>query len=139
MAQSFSVDIIGYGEAENFFEALSGDLMVNRSGSTLNRFEGLEGTPLDGMTARCFGMTTFLNGVANGHGNCVFTDPGGHKVLQSWTVDTVGEGVAFGTWHFVGGTGPHEGVSGRGYFGQESNTLTGEREMSIRGVAMWPE
>ena len=139
VAQSYDVEIVGYGEAENFFEALSGTLMVNQSGSTLNSFDGLEGTPLEGMTARCFGFTTFLNGVAEGNGNCVFTDPDGHKVLQVWTVDTVGEGVAHGTWHFVGGTGPHEGVIGRGYFDQESNTLTGARVLSITGVATWPE
>lgn len=139
MAQSYDVDIVGYGQAENFFEALSGDLMVTQSGSTLDRFEGLEGTPLEGMTARCFGTTTILRGVANGSGNCVFTDPDGHKVLQSWTVDSVGEGVGLGTWHFVGGTGPHDGVSGRGYFEQESNALTGARILAITGVATWPE
>jgi len=54
-------------------------------------------------------------------------------------VDTVEEGAAFGTWHFVGGTGLHEGVAGRGFFAQVSNSLTGAREMSITGVAVWPE
>lgn len=139
LAQSFDVDIVGYGQAENFFEALSADLMVNQSGSTLDSFDGLEDTPLEGMTARCFGTTTFLKGVASGNGNCVFTDPAGHKVLQAWAVDTVTEGSAFGTWHFVGGTGSHEGIAGRGLFAQVSNSLTGAREMSITGVAVWPE
>ncbi len=139
LAQSFDVDIVGYGTSENFFEALSGDLMVTRSGSTMDRFDGLEGTPLAGMTVRCFGATTILNGVADGNGNCVFTDPEGDKVLQAWTVDEVGAGIAFGTWRFIGGTGKHEGIRGRGHFTDLSVARTGAKEMSIVGVANWLE
>jgi hypothetical protein len=139
LAQTFDVDIVGYGKVENFFDALSGDIMVARSGSTLDRFEGLDGTPLDGMTMECFGSTVILNGLADGAGNCIFTDPDGDKVLQAWTVDEVGEGVAFGTWHFIGGTGRHEGVRGRGHYSNTTVALTGAKEMAITGVATWPE
>ncbi len=95
-AETFDVNIVGYGKSENFFEPLSGDIMVTRSGSTMDRFDGLEGTPLEGMTARCFGAATILNGIADGKGNCVFTDPTGNQILQSWTVDEIGAGVAYG-------------------------------------------
>jgi len=138
-AQTFEVGIVGYGKAENFFEPLSGDLMVTRSGSTIDRFDGLEGTPLNGMTARCFGSTTILSGVANGNGNCVFTDPDGDKVLQAWTVDEVGEGVAYGTWRFIGGTGRHEAIRGRGHFEQATVAVTGGKTTTIVGTATWPD
>jgi len=139
MAQTYEVDIVGYGTAENFFEPLSGDLMVTRSSSSIERFEGLQSTPLAGMTATCFGSTTILRGIVDGSGNCVFTDPSGDKVLQAWTVDEIGEGFAAGTWRFIGGTGRHQGVKGRGHFTQETNALTGSKVMSIIGVAQWIE
>lgn len=139
LAQSFDVDIVGYGQAENFFEPLSGDLMVNRSSSTMDRFDRLEGTPLAGMTARCFGAVTILNGIADGAGNCVFTDPDGDKILQAWTVDEVGRGVSYGTWRFIGGTGRHDGVRGRGHYTNSTVAVTGSKEMSIIGFASWPE
>jgi hypothetical protein len=139
LAQSYDVDFVGYGQPENFFEPLSGDLMVVRSGSTMDRFEGLEETPLEGMTMRCFGATTILNGMTDGSGNCVFTDINGDKILQAWTVDEIGSGSAYGTWHFVGGTGRHEGVRGRGHYSQLTVAASGSKEMSIVGVASWPE
>lgn len=138
-AQTFDVNIVGYGKSENFFEALSGDIMVSRSGSTLERFDGLEGTPLEGMTSRCFGSATMLNGNADGNGNCVFTDPNGDQILQSWTVDEIGEGVAYGTWHFIGGTGNHQGVRGRGHYTQQTNAVSGTKQMVIIGTAKWLE
>jgi hypothetical protein len=138
-AETFDVNIVGYGKSENFFEPLSGDIMVTRSGSTMDRFDGLEGTPLEGMTARCFGAATILNGIADGKGNCVFTDPTGNQILQSWTVDEIGAGVAYGTWYFVGGTGRHQGVHGRGHYSQQSDAVSGTNQMEIVGTAKWPE
>ncbi len=138
-AQSFDVDFIAYGKTEQFFEALSGDLMVVRSGSTLDRVEGLEGTLLEGMTMRCFGATTILMGRPTGTGNCVLTDPEGDQILQAWTVDDISPGAAFGTWHFIGGSGKHEGISGRGHYSQTTESISGSRELSVSGVASWPE
>ena len=138
-AQSFDVDFIAYGKTEQFFEALSGDLMVVRSGSIIDRVEGLEGTLLEGMTMRCFGATTIMMGRPNGTGNCVLTDPDGDQVLQAWTVDSIAPGAAFGTWYFVGGSGKHEGISGRGHFSQITETISGSRELSVSGVTNWPE
>ncbi|WP_375255885.1 hypothetical protein [Yoonia sp.] len=138
-AQSYDVDITATGQAENFFEALSGDLMVTRSGSTIDNFQGLEGTPLEGATGRCFGATMFVNGVPDGLGNCVFEDQNGDRILQAWTVDTFVDGVSYGTWRFVGGTGAHEGVTGRGHFERETVGLTGANTTRIIGVASWPE
>ena len=82
-AQEFKVEIIGSGTTEQFFELLSGDLMVTDSRSRFEEFENLEGTPLQGMTGRCFGAATILRGVPSGNGNCVFTDPDGDKVPQA--------------------------------------------------------
>jgi len=138
-AQEFDVSIIGYGKTEQFFEPLSGDLMVTDSRSQFDEFEGLEGTPLDGMSGRCFGSATILRGVIRGHGNCVFTDPEGDKVLQAWSVDEVAQGGSAGTWHFVGGTGKHEGVTGRGHFTRLTNNTAGTTETRIYGTARWPE
>jgi len=138
-AQSFDVAFTAYGQTEQFFEALSAKLMVVRSGSTLDRVEGLEGTLLEGMTMRCFGATTILMGRPDGTGNCVLTDPDGDQVLQAWKVDDIGPSVAFGTWYFIGGSGKHEGISGRGHFSQITDTISGSREVSISGVTTWPE
>jgi len=138
-AQFLDVDFIAYGKTEQFFEALSEKLMVVRSGSTMDRVEGLEGTLLEGMTMRCFGATTILMGQPNGTGNCVLTDPDGDQVLQAWTVDVIGSGTAFGTWYFIGGSGKHEGISGRGHYSQITETISGSRELSVSGVASWPE
>lgn len=138
-AQSFEVDFIAYGQTEQFFEALSEELMIVRSGSTLDRVEGLEGTLLEGMTMRCFGSTTILMGRPNGTGNCVLTDSDGDQVLQAWTVDDIAPGAAFGTWFFIGGSGKHEGISGRGYYSQTTEAMSGSRELSVWGVANWPE
>ena len=138
-AQEFDVEIIGYGKTEQFFEPLSGDLMVTDSRSRFEEFENLEGTPLEGMTGRCFGNATILRGVPRGNGNCVFTDPEGAKVLQAWSLDEVGQGRSAGTWHFVGGTGKHEGVTGRGHFVRLTNNTAGTTETRIYGTARWPE
>ena len=139
VAQEIQVEIVGYGMTEQFFEPLSGDLMVTDSRSRFEEFEGLDGTPLDGMTGRCFGSAIILRGVIRGDGNCVFTDPEGGKVLQAWSVDEVGQGGSAGTWHFVGGTGKHEGIAGRGHFTRLTNNTAGTTETRIFGMARWPE
>lgn len=137
LAQDISVDTVGTGTTQQFFEPLSGDLMVTDSRSTIDVFEGLDDTPLAGMTARCFGSTTILRGVPRGNGNCVFTDPDGDKVLQSWAVDQVGQGTSSGTWFFVGGTGKHEGIVGRGHFNRYTQNTSGRTETHIAGEARW--
>lgn len=138
-AQTFDVDFIGNGMSESFFEALSNEIMVTRTGSSWDTFEGLENTPLEGMTMRCFGAATILRGIVDGSGNCVLTDPDGFQVLQVWHVDEVAPGRSLGTWHFIGGTGPHESVKGRGHYEQDTNAIMGTESMRIVGVAKWPE
>lgn len=82
---------------------------------------------------------TILRGVPRGGGNCVFTDPNGNQILQSWDIDSAESDKAFGNWYLVGGTGIHEGVTGRGSYEARINYIAGTTETKIIGTATWPE
>ena len=138
-AQTFEVDSTGYGTSKGFFEALSNDLIVIHNDSTIDRYESTDESPLAGQSSRCFGTITIIRGVPRGGGNCVFTDPQGDKVLQSWNVDTIGQGVAWGSWFLIGGTGAHEGVTGRGSYESRTDHTAGTTETRIKGTVTWPE
>lgn len=139
VAETIDVSATSYSSSNSFFEALSGDLQVYRSQSSLERYEGIEGSRLDIVEGSCFGSFIILRGTPSGGGNCIFTDVNGDQVLQAWTVDHVKQGQGFGTWHFIGGTGAHEGITGRGTYADETNALTGKSKNVIVGTVTWPD
>ncbi len=138
-AETYEVRTVGYGSSNDFFEALSGSLQVYKSDFTYERYENAEDSRLKIASGRCFGSFVIIKGEPNGGGNCVFTDVNGDKVLQEWRLDEVGLGIGHGTYHLIGGTGAHAGISGRGFYTNELVARTGETKTTIIGTATWPD
>ncbi len=138
-AEIYKIETVGYGQSNDYFEALAGNLQVYKSDFTYDRYEYADDARLKIASGRCFGSFTIINGEPNGGGNCVFTDVNGDKVLQAWNLDEVALGVGHGTYHLIGGTGAHEGISGRGYYTNELVARTGETRTTINGTISWPD
>ena len=138
-AETVDVSTTGYGTSNNFFEALSGDLQVYKSDFSYDRYDHADDARLKIASGRCFGSFVIVRGQPGGGGNCVFTDVNGDKVLQEWRLDEVSLGVGRGTYHFIGGTGAHAGLSGRGYYTNDLIARTGETKTTITGTITWPD
>lgn len=52
-AETYSLELTGFGRSMDFFEALSGDLIVVHNHFDIDTYEGLDGTPMEGITSRC--------------------------------------------------------------------------------------
>ena len=139
VAQTYAVSATSYSTSTSFFTPLSGSLQVYRSQSTLERYEGLAGSRLEIVEGTCFGSFIIVRGTPSGGGNCIFTDVNGDQVLQAWNIDQVEQGKGYGTWYFVGGTGAHEGINGRGTYADETDALSGTSKNTITGTVTWPE
>ena len=139
LAESRDSVTVSHGTSDNYFEALSGALQVYRSQFTIERFENLDGSDPIFESGDCFGSFVILRGIPSGGGNCVFVDANGDRALQAWSIDSVDLGIGRGTWHFIGGTGAHEGISGRGYYESKTVARTGETTNTIHGTVSWPE
>ncbi|WP_152544632.1 hypothetical protein [Actibacterium mucosum] len=139
-AETYEVKTTGYGKANDFFDPLSGELQRYKSELSYDRFDGTdENAPLVLVGGRCFGSFVIVRGEPRGGGNCVFVDKNGDKVLQEWRLDEVDLGIGRGTYYFVGGTGAHVGISGRGYYTNEAVARTGETKTTIVGTVSWPD
>lgn len=138
-AESRDSSSVSYGTSNNYFEALSGELQVYRSQFTIDRFENLDGSDPIFESGDCFGSFVILRGIPSGGGNCVFVDANGDRALQAWSIDSVDLGIGRGTWHFIGGTGAHAGITGRGYYESETVARTGETKNTIHGTVSWPD
>lgn len=138
-AEAYKIETVGYGQSNDYFEALAGNLQVYKSDFTYDRYEYADDARLKIASGRCFGSFIIINGEPNGGGNCVFTDVNGDKVLQAWNLDEVALGVGHGTYYLIGGTGAHEGISGRGYYTNELVSRTGETRTTISGTISWPD
>jgi hypothetical protein len=69
----------------------------------------------DHMTMHCWGLGDFTNGVGQGHGYCVATDPAGDQLVLNWGPDEK-HAPDQKTWNgsvtYTTGTGKYVGVSG---------------------------
>ena len=74
---------------------------------------------LDHMTWHCLGMADFTNGVGQGHGYCVGTDPTGDQVVWNFGPDEKharDQKSWSGSGTFTSGTGKYAGISGGGTY-----------------------
>ncbi|QMU58094.1 MAG: hypothetical protein GKR98_07730 [Boseongicola sp.] len=138
-AETYEVNSVAFGVASNFFDPLSENLIVFRTETKYDRFEVADAGRLEMEAIHCFGSFVIVRGKTSGGGNCTITDVNGDRVLQRWSIDDVALGKGFGTWSYIGGTGAHEGISGRGYYVNEEIARTGEVKNTIHGTVTWPE
>ncbi|MEM9755238.1 MAG: hypothetical protein AAF914_04555 [Pseudomonadota bacterium] len=140
IADTQTVAVTAYGTSESFFDPLRGDLIVITAVSEFDTFEPADGSDFIALAnGQCFGSVTVLGGAASGGGNCVFSDEDGHRILQRWSVDHLADDVAYGTWTFLGGTGPHTDLTGRGHFSLTVAPISGQVVNEVIGIATYPD
>jgi hypothetical protein len=70
---------------------------------------------IDHMTWHCWGMGDYTNGVGEGRGSCVATDPGGDQIVAEFA-DSEKHAPDQKSWNgaakFTTGTGKYVGISG---------------------------
>jgi hypothetical protein len=78
---------------------------------------------LDHATWHCWGLGDFTNGMGQGHGYCVGTDPAGDQVVGTVADEkhTMDQKNVTGTFTFTMGTGKYAGVTGSGTFVEHGN------------------
>ena len=138
-AETESVTTIAIGQANDFFDPLSGSLQLYKTETIYDQFEHGVDAKIQLSKMHCFGSMQIVIGLVAGGGHCALTDVDGDRILQSWSIDQVALGKGWGTWRFIAGTGKHEGISGRGLFANESVARTGQLTSTISGVVTWPD
>ncbi|SMX22598.1 hypothetical protein [Boseongicola aestuarii] len=138
-AETVQTERVSYGMASNFFDPLSNNLIAYKTETKYDEFEQGEDDRLKLAAMHCFGSFVIVRGITSGGGNCTLTDVNGDRVLQAWRIDHVTLGKGYGTWSFIGGTGAHEGITGRGYFLNEETARSGIVKITTTGTVTWPE
>ena len=138
-AETIDLQLVATGNENSFFVPLSGDIQVYRTEAIYDQIEQRPNDRLEIASLHCFGSFRVLTGLATGGGHCTLEDVQGDQILQEWTIDKVALGQAFGTWHFVAGTGKHQDVSGRGAWANETVARTGAIRNTISGIVTWSE
>ena len=138
-AETVVTERVSYGMASNFFDPLSNNLMVYKTETKYDEFEQTDDDRLKLASMHCFGSFTIVRGITTGGGNCTMTDVNGDRVLQAWRIDNVALGKGFGTWNIIGGTGAHEGISGRGRYLNEETARSGIVKITTNGTLTWPD
>ena len=104
----------------NMLDAGKGNLAITYDG--VMGLKAIDGTTFgDRATWHCVGALTALGGkFDNEHGICKWQFADGDTAFSTY----VGSGAlgqkASGTWHFIGGTGKYEKISGEGVFVRQS-------------------
>ncbi len=138
-AETRVTERVSYGTANNFFDPLSNNLIAYRTEIKYDEFEQPEDDRLKLVAMHCFGSFNIVRGITKGGGTCTMTDVNGDRVLQNWRIDHVELGKGYGTWNIVGGTGEHEGITGRGYYRNEEAARSGIVKITTNGTVTWPE
>ncbi len=138
-AETRVTERVSYGTANNFFDPLSNNLIAYRTEIKYDEFEQSDDDRLKLVAMHCYGSFTIVRGITKGGGTCTMTDVNGDRVLQNWRIDHVELGKGFGTWNIIGGTGAHEGITGRGYYMNEEIARSGTVKNTVTGTVTWPE
>ena len=104
----------------NFLDAGNGNLTVTYDG--VMGVKAIDGTTFgDRSTWHCVGALTALGGkFDNEHGICKWQFADGDTAFSTYVGSgALGQEVS-GTWHFIGGTGKYEKISGGGVFVRQS-------------------
>jgi hypothetical protein len=90
----------------------------------------------DHTTWHCWGLGDFTDGMGDGHGYCVATDPAGDQFAVSWRTDKHAMGQGFsGSGTIIAGTGKFAGVSGGHTFVYSGNDFRTATEGTYAGFA----
>lgn len=66
---------------------------------------------LHNASMRCIGFGHAQDGAEQNHGNCVYTDPDGHRMFADWQDEGTAQ-KAEGSGNLLGGTGKYQGITG---------------------------
>lgn len=135
-AETYDSSGVVTGQSASTMMPLNDGHMILFSPSSHDNFDMVaDGHPFEDMAGNCNGSVEILGPIARGGGHCVYTNSADETLVVSWVAQNFdAEGVFYGEWTIVGGSGGMSGAAGGGNFASLTDRSSGAQELTLTGA-----